>query len=62
MTNQTRINPNIAGVVYFYGVRNGGQVEWNRVYQAYTFQRKGDEKKALKNALAGSTVSRTLQK
>eukprot|EP00794_Sanderia_malayensis_P006949 gene6949-7729_t len=60
MVNQTRIQPNIAKVVLFYGVRNGGKEEWNRVFTMFSYEVRKTEKAALMGALGASKDSWTL--
>ena len=62
MHNQTYVPENIAKVIYFYGVLNGGDDEWQIVYSRYGFEWRSERKAALLNALGASTNPWTLNK
>lgn len=62
MHNQTYIPENIAKVIYFYGVFNGGENEWQIVYRKYGFEWRQERKAALLNALGASKNPWTLNR
>jgi len=52
--NKTYIPDNIAKVVYFYGILNGNNEDWQIVYQRYGYEWRDDERAKLLNALTAS--------
>ena len=60
--NRTYVPDNIAKVVYFYGILNGNNEDWQIVYRRYGYEWRSDERAILLNALAASRDPSVLSK
>jgi aminopeptidase N len=56
------LNPNIASLVYCYGIAEGGVKEWNHAFTAFLNSNSGTEKEALLLALGCSKKPWILQR